>query len=185
VEEVIQKSKEPLSAMVKPKMPWQIRFLFCAGQCDNSARLAVSGRLANGYSTQAVHMCVQPNIGSTDEVCQHTLHSKSGEQRCWARTTAVLLQNSTQRGLHFNVSLCCTCTSLLWSFAIPQGDSQSHKLCLTFGGSSSATYVLPISVPATQCMCYNNIGLSARQPQNASQPAPTIRPNHKDRNCRC
>jgi len=166
MEEVIEymyiHSKHPSSAIVKPKTPWQlVALLFCAGQHYKSVKLAVSGRLANGYSMQAVQMCMQPSIGSTDKVCQHTLTSKSGEQRCWACTTAVLLQKSTQRRLQFNVSCCCTCTSLLWSFAIPQGDSQSHKLCLTFGGSSSATYVLPISVPTTQCMCYSHTGLSA------------------------
>jgi len=126
MEEVIQYSKDPLSAIVKSKKPWQlIALLFCAGQRYTSARLAVSGRLANLYNMQAVQICVQPNISSADKLCQHTLHSKSGEQRCWAWTDAVLLQHSTQRGLQSNVSLCCSCTSILWSFSVPQGDLQA------------------------------------------------------------
>jgi len=126
MEEVTKYSKHPRSAIVTPKTPWQLTaLLFCAGQRDKSAKLAISGQLANGYNMQAVQLCMQPNVGSTDKVCQHTLHSKSGEQRCWAWTTAVLLQNSTKRRLQFNVSLCCTHTSLLWSFAVPQGDLQA------------------------------------------------------------
>ncbi len=99
-EEAVQSGKHPTSAIVKPNKPWQlIALLFCAGQRKKSAKLAISDGLANRYNMQAVQLCMQP-----DKVCQHTLHSKSGEQRCWAWTTGVRLQNSTQHGLHFDVS---------------------------------------------------------------------------------
>ena len=65
MKEVIQYSKEPLSAAVKPKKPRQlIALLFCVGQHDKFARLAISGRLANGHNMQAVQMCRQPDIGT-------------------------------------------------------------------------------------------------------------------------
>ncbi len=155
MEEVIQYSKDPLSAILKSKKTWQlIALLFCAGRTHLRDWQYLVG-------LQMVTTCkLYKSACSPTSVAQINYAS--------IPCTASQVNRGAGRGqmqsfcsIAHSAGYSQTCLYVVhahpfsghFRFLKEIYKPNLHKLCLTFGGSSSAAYVLPISVPAAQCMC--------------------------------